>query len=226
MASDNERCFTLFPKFPKELRLKIWKHSLPGPRIIQIDYNYNDGPGLIDHDHHVKCRAKCPAMLHVNSEAREVAQKIYKPLFAQDLGHPVFFDLENDFAYFCEPTAFEGWIVRSQVNHFNGHDNDPADFRWELRNIIVHPEILCLDLRGAPLRAMRSLSTLVIHNQGPPGFRPINISRHLWCLNVSWLEVHGQDVPFPKHNFMTWQEIEGIIAVSDIWLLNLLLQQC
>ncbi|KAH7416761.1 hypothetical protein BKA64DRAFT_636160 [Cadophora sp. MPI-SDFR-AT-0126] len=29
--------FTLFPKLPTEIRLKIWFHSLPGPRVIEID---------------------------------------------------------------------------------------------------------------------------------------------------------------------------------------------
>ena len=26
--------FTLFPKFPTELRLRRWKHGLPGPRVV------------------------------------------------------------------------------------------------------------------------------------------------------------------------------------------------
>jgi len=47
-----------------------------------------------------------PTMLHVNSEAREVAQKVYKPVFVQELSHPIFFNLDTDFAYFQDQVAF------------------------------------------------------------------------------------------------------------------------
>jgi hypothetical protein len=33
--------FTLFPKLPIELRLKIWEEALPGPRIIEIHHDDN-----------------------------------------------------------------------------------------------------------------------------------------------------------------------------------------
>jgi hypothetical protein len=32
--ADTELVFTLFPKLPPEMRLKIWKHALPGPRFV------------------------------------------------------------------------------------------------------------------------------------------------------------------------------------------------
>jgi hypothetical protein len=34
--TDTEQKFTLFPKLPTELRLKIWKHALPGPRVVPL----------------------------------------------------------------------------------------------------------------------------------------------------------------------------------------------
>jgi hypothetical protein len=117
-------------------------------------------------------------MLYVNSEAREVAQKIYKPLFAQDPGHPIYFDLDKDFAYFEEPNAFEGWIIQYYIKHFDGHNNKPADFRWELRNIIVHSEIL--GMMNSPLRVMRSLSRLVIQHQDPDVSSRYDVFRELW----------------------------------------------
>jgi hypothetical protein len=157
-----------------EIRLACVSHYLfdrmtannqpAGPRIIKIRYNCNDGPGPIDLVHRVKCRATIPAMLHVNAEAREVAHKTYKPLFAQNLGHPIFFDLDNDFAYFEDENAFEAWTGWNYVKHFD--ENDPSHFRWELRNIIVHSSILrIMNLLGivkSPLRVMRSLSKLFL----------------------------------------------------------------
>ena len=32
--------FTYFPKLPAEIRLKIWKDALPGPRIIRIQLKF------------------------------------------------------------------------------------------------------------------------------------------------------------------------------------------
>jgi hypothetical protein len=76
----NEPRFTLFPQLPIELRLKIWKYALPGPRIITIDLNYcscNDirPPEPFDRARYVRCRAECPAMLHVNSEAEKLHRR-------------------------------------------------------------------------------------------------------------------------------------------------------
>ena len=34
--TDTEQKFTLFPKLPTELRLKIWKYALPGPRVVPL----------------------------------------------------------------------------------------------------------------------------------------------------------------------------------------------
>jgi hypothetical protein len=47
------------------------------------------------------------------------------------------------------------------MQYFPRHaDHDPADFRWELRNIIVYPEIL--PMMDIAMKRMRSLSKLVI----------------------------------------------------------------
>jgi hypothetical protein len=38
VESSEERSFTLFPKLPVELQLKIWKAALQTPRTIKIEY--------------------------------------------------------------------------------------------------------------------------------------------------------------------------------------------
>ncbi|KAF8860144.1 hypothetical protein BDZ45DRAFT_741750 [Acephala macrosclerotiorum] len=35
--------FTLFPKLPIELRLKIWNEALPGPRVVEILWSPTHG---------------------------------------------------------------------------------------------------------------------------------------------------------------------------------------
>jgi len=43
--------FDLFPKLPPKLRNRIWKYSLPGPRLITIGLK-DDGPlDIVDVDH-------------------------------------------------------------------------------------------------------------------------------------------------------------------------------
>lgn len=37
VTNDGNRVFTLFPKLPIVLRLKIWKQTLPGPRVVRIN---------------------------------------------------------------------------------------------------------------------------------------------------------------------------------------------
>jgi hypothetical protein len=37
-----ERKFTLFPKLPPELRNKIWKLNIPGPRVVKITHDPKD----------------------------------------------------------------------------------------------------------------------------------------------------------------------------------------
>jgi hypothetical protein len=40
--------FTYFPKLPAEIRLKIWKDALPGPRVIRIQLKFDPKPPRIE----------------------------------------------------------------------------------------------------------------------------------------------------------------------------------
>ncbi|PVH78999.1 hypothetical protein DL98DRAFT_633380 [Cadophora sp. DSE1049] len=66
--------FTLFPKLPAEMRCKIWFHSLPGPRVVEIDYQH---PGAW------VCRQESQGtpsgMLRANKESRAEFLKYYSP---------------------------------------------------------------------------------------------------------------------------------------------------
>lgn len=91
--------FTLFPEFPTELRLLIWSHCLPGPRIINvsnhIDYKrrrkqpwYFDGVRIVH-----------PAILAVTQESRSVGLEKYA-IFRFSRGHyDLAFNSEHDTVY-------------------------------------------------------------------------------------------------------------------------------
>lgn len=54
----------------------IWKHALPGPRLVELRLKFQSSPQII-------CSAApIPAMLHTSYEARAEAQKHYKLCFA------------------------------------------------------------------------------------------------------------------------------------------------
>jgi hypothetical protein len=74
-SNANKPKFTLFPKLPIELRLKIWKESHE-PRIIELRFTRNWK--MCRYDFIIP---KFPAVLHVNKEARLESLKYYKLSF-------------------------------------------------------------------------------------------------------------------------------------------------
>jgi hypothetical protein len=149
--------FTLFPKFPKELRVMVWKQAIPGPRIVEITRSFRHRPGSTNREFQLKARTTIPAMLHVNSEAREIAQKIYKPLFKKVLGHAIYFNPDIDFFYIINSHDFMH-LIRSS-------DNDSDEEKP--RNLIV--DCTGLWVVWNFLSSMASLSTLIVTRMGGDG---------------------------------------------------------
>lgn len=78
--------FTLFPKLPKELQMKIWKCALPGPRIIQLHY-LNSAFFFRG--------ARPPLVLHTCRTSREVALTVFERAFASN-DKPICIDFAHD----------------------------------------------------------------------------------------------------------------------------------
>ncbi|OAA68137.1 hypothetical protein SPI_00332 [Niveomyces insectorum RCEF 264] len=116
-----------FPKLPPEIRLQIWRYSLPGPRVVSVRCgarspsspsplssfslppfspataatatNSNAPPSSLPP--WCTSRAAIPASLHVCHESRTEARRWYALMFglARQPGH-VFFDRRQDILYF------------------------------------------------------------------------------------------------------------------------------
>jgi hypothetical protein len=90
--------FHLFPRLPKELRLEIWKHSLPGPRIVDVSCTSQLWHWTTDES--------SPIHLEVNHEARAVALRSYERAPIWEYGRVpwmrTFVDYSRDFFYFHE----------------------------------------------------------------------------------------------------------------------------
>jgi hypothetical protein len=97
--------FSLFPRLPVELRLKIWKHALPGPRIIEF-YQTPEGPesgndfiAKVGRGSHLELLE----LVKTCRESRNTVEKSYRkvPVEAFDLaamkdGAAFFVDYEHD----------------------------------------------------------------------------------------------------------------------------------
>ncbi|KAH9221206.1 hypothetical protein DL95DRAFT_403048 [Leptodontidium sp. 2 PMI_412] len=109
--------FTVFPRLPSELRIKIWKLALPRRRIITIKGNgllpFQEDPsnptiplipGYSGPRYEASQDAPPPAILFVNAEAREQALKLYSPIFTyvqqKTVKHViVYMNFDLDFLY-------------------------------------------------------------------------------------------------------------------------------
>jgi hypothetical protein len=84
----NKPKFTLFPKLPVKLRLKIWKESYE-PRIIELRTRRSTRYDFVS--------PKFPAALHANKEARLEAMKDYKMSFKhRQCRRPILFNFSLD----------------------------------------------------------------------------------------------------------------------------------
>jgi hypothetical protein len=88
--------FTLFPKLPPELRIKIWGFVLE-PRVVAIKGQVAIQGRDIDKWTYFSERCgKAPSLLQVNAEARSIAMIRYRLSFSNVVGGPTYFDFEKD----------------------------------------------------------------------------------------------------------------------------------
>jgi hypothetical protein len=97
---DSIDTFALFTSLPSELRIKIWQHALPGPRVVAVRY------GRV-HDRYIS-DAPPPALLHVCTESRHVFLSTYENLILSATHESsVFVDFKRDTVFFdnlnCSP---------------------------------------------------------------------------------------------------------------------------
>jgi hypothetical protein len=86
--TDKPPYFYLFSQLPTELRLKVWKYALPGPRLVELTVQSPERPDIEYGTTQSSAQnlrwlwvinnAKSPALLYVSHEAREVALGSYE----------------------------------------------------------------------------------------------------------------------------------------------------
>ncbi|KAH6720208.1 hypothetical protein BKA61DRAFT_569890 [Leptodontidium sp. MPI-SDFR-AT-0119] len=93
--------FTLFPKFPLELRLMVWKEALPGPRMIGfLAKGSDESSATITGKTFQRPAPSDPVILFVNHESRSVSLSTYQLAFHHRLPKPVYFNFSEDSVFF------------------------------------------------------------------------------------------------------------------------------
>lgn len=90
--------FALFPNHPKELKVMIWKKTLPSLRIVELEYHQGvaDDGGLIMKGYFTSC-CPVPVILSVCQESRSEAKNHYELSFpTMNSGPKVYFNPSID----------------------------------------------------------------------------------------------------------------------------------
>jgi len=206
MAGESTSNFTLFPKLPPELRLEIWRLSIPKNRVVRIiaggcvldppDAHVDEQGNTEDGRYCFRTQSTetIPALLHTSRESRAEGLKMYSLCLATRLIYPVYFNFTSDFV-----------LLRGEGDFRRFHRlNPPAtnaaqeleEFHSNLRHLIIaedewrnHFHVLLLH----DISEFRNLKTLIFpkfdENRGLPHENAVR----------SWLhEVWTSDEPFRK----------------------------
>ena len=129
--------FTFFPKLPSELRVMVWRHSMPGARIVELFWNEDTGI----------CTSTCPPpiTLSISREARSVALAYYKLCFQMGDAQPrIYFDMDIDELYLGIGNTTSSDDERLPLDCLI--DTLASDDRVEVRYLSVDHDLLREDL--------------------------------------------------------------------------------
>ena len=105
--------FTLFPKFPGEIRDMIWAKSIPGSHVVEVyiverDPCESDGRYSYNGSYEMRASYKVPDMLQVCQESRSVALKVYTKILENEFGErPVYLNAALDILHLRDGKVFE-----------------------------------------------------------------------------------------------------------------------
>jgi hypothetical protein len=101
MESVIPKTFTLFPQLPYEIRLKIWRFAIPGPRVVPLHFELRDVTSdgkPISKFSPWRSSDPVPVVLHICHDARAEALKSLGRAFGTHFHEPqvyVNFDIDT-----------------------------------------------------------------------------------------------------------------------------------
>jgi hypothetical protein len=200
--------FEKFLKLPTEIRLMIWKYTLPGPRTITImrkDVHWKQVlkrmmvEGYADPVTGAVAVTTVPAILHVSFEAREYAQKYYKLSFSDYLIYkPIYFNFNIDTLYFDGPGSVQEFLVKppwesSSKNHTKlKHKN--TDELSQIKYLAYYGAYNCMEEIVGFMTALEKFTTMIPYYLDTPIFRR-SLAR---ILSVFWITARVKHENIPK----------------------------
>ena len=100
--------FTLFAKFPPEIRIQIWKLTVQEPQLISIYKVWSL--------EFINAQPSKPGILLVNHESRQAALEERPSCFGDRLMHPIYYNFERDVIYFWSKAAFNMFMSASKTS--------------------------------------------------------------------------------------------------------------
>ncbi|KAI9048960.1 hypothetical protein LZ554_006809 [Drepanopeziza brunnea f. sp. 'monogermtubi'] len=110
-----EPIFAQFARFPKEIRRNIWRLSLPGPRMVELNYN----PVF-----HVVSPTRNPIQLQICHESREEALMELDLVFHPGAANPpIYVNASTDTLYFSDQytNQYPGAVCRGTMFAYYPH---------------------------------------------------------------------------------------------------------
>ncbi|KAN0106871.1 hypothetical protein V8E51_009747 [Hyaloscypha variabilis] len=137
--------FTIFPNLPSELRIKIWRFSIPGPRIVAISRgSCKDKEKCIGRGKPKVCVTHRPmaerrninefSAAQTNRESRQELLRTHRFSFAGDLKYPIYFDFKKDTLFFDSEGALQQF---DDITRFLGSENRAMRLYSNLRHVMV-----------------------------------------------------------------------------------------
>lgn len=121
--------FTLFPRLPSELRLKIWGYILHQPRLIKVITNRKHWRDPYASAGWTAPFTPTPVALHVCSESRSEALKTYELTFGSPFASPrVYIDYSIDTIRFGDGLSIEDL----RRPHNLGSSHEPTDYKLDI----------------------------------------------------------------------------------------------
>jgi len=204
--------FTLFPKLPAELQLKVWGYAsqsiAPRSLIVQsanihLWFTETHRSSIIER-YQARCLQPIPALIHTCHDSREVALKIYRPSFADRLNRPVYFNPSKDTLIMRDEDALESFVRAL----------DPS--LYALSDLLRHqPDCLASLIALKPVRDVRFL---VLPKLPFGTVRLVSLFMDLEKITLQRRPGFvGQPKPYPRYRYRNDDDSILAFVVSSQW---------
>ena len=220
--------FTIFGKFPPELRDRIWETAVaasePGAVAIYIKEGVFEYRGIPSEQVKLKATSVMPTrLLQTTRESRAVALRSYKLEFQSFLGDaPVYFNSKIDTVYFHDEVTFAAASGGSWDERGMGGPSLNIQWQLDLRHVAINSNVLEPHWARV-VESLWGLETLQLLSDDQeddstlsPTVDDLNYTTRA-DLKMVWTDFKGEEFTnFPVITFR--REFENLIDLSEGWV--------